>query len=425
MITKTPKHPGYGKYFLAMEAPGDAPLRKNMKVITVRPNRRARLDFTSNDLVVSDEPEPELPAIDDPVDSDEELPEIDDGDVGVDDFPDVDDVSSELPDIDPSQTQNDPDGLPSIDEPSGSSDLPGIDPVGSSDTDLPEIDDDEPDMDVDLPDIDDQELPDIDDTNEELPSVDTDAVGDLPDVDDDDGGLPDVDDPTQSTNVNVSPQSGDEDFASPNDNPQQTNVEINPNDTGDQPQEDYTSQSATDGGDDLPSVDGTDPTVNAGDATTDTGGEDDNTDYTQTDTSSDPNTQQQGTDANQTDANNQNRGPGLEFDSVRKYNLYKEYVKLRTAIDNYITKLESCISDDPRSNQVIKTSTMKFRELYDLITDYMMMKFEICSYIQNLLFYQRQVATVQLIFTMLQETNRMQDKDERKNESKRPRKTVQ
>ena len=40
----------YGKYFLAFEAPNSKTKKWNMKVVTVKPNRRARLDFT-NDIV--------------------------------------------------------------------------------------------------------------------------------------------------------------------------------------------------------------------------------------------------------------------------------------------------------------------------------------------------------------------------------------
>ena len=456
MIVKTPKHPGYGKYFLAMEAPGDPPLRKNMKVITVRPNRRARLDFTSNDLVVSDEPDPELPEIDDPVDSDVDLPEVDDGDVGVDDLPEVDDDPSlDLPDIDPSQTQNDPDqDLPSIDEPA-EPDLPEIDPDGSSD-DLPEID--EPDVDVDLPEVDDDpsidlpevdddpsidlpevdddpsiDLPEVDDDpSMDLPEVDDDPSVDLPDVEDDydigDEDLPDIDDPVQSTNIPVTPDTnGEEDYSS--DNPQQTNVSVNPtDDTGD---EDFANLPAVDGQPNPP-VDATGSAPPPADASGQPAqANNDNTDYTkapqgdqnqQPANPNDPNAQQGQQGTNQDNTNNQKRGPGLEYDSVRKYNLYKEYAKLRTAIDGYITKLEACISDDPRSNQAIKTATTKFRELYELITDYMMMKFELCTYIQNLLFYQRQITTVQLIFTLLKETSIMQQKDsEKESNSKKTR----
>ena len=54
-----------------------------------------------------------------------------------------------------------------------------------------------------------------------------------------------------------------------------------------------------------------------------------------------------------------------------------------------------------------------------------MMKYELCTYIQNLLFYQRQVATVQLIFALLKETNQMQKSEEEREPKKKPRKTTQ
>ena len=460
MIVKTPKHPGYGKYFLAMEAPGDPPLRKNMKVITVRPNRRARIDFTTNDLVVSDEPVPELPEIDDPVDSDLDLPDIDDGDVGVDDLPDVDSDLTDLPDIDPTQTQSDPDQeLP--DDVPADIDIPDITPDGSS-ADLPDDLDDVPDTEVDLPDIDDtpsdvelpddvgddgdlpDDIPDDSDVDLDLPDLDDasddglpDDIGyddndfdvDVPDLDDDtiastlasadDAVLPIVDDPTQSTNIEVPPDTnntGEDDYTGTTDTPQATNVDATP-DGGD-------GQDFTNAGGVEPVPDLTTDVSQAADAgaTPDNG---DNTDYTQQQqpdqNQNDPNAQQPAPDTNQDNANNQKRGPGLEYDSVRKYNLYKEFMKLRTAVDGYITKLEACISDDPRSNQVIKTATERFRELYDLITDYMMMKFELCTYIQNLLFYQRQVATVQLLFALLKETSQIQKSEEEKDAKKKPR----
>ena len=485
MIVKTPKHPGYGKYFLAMEAPGDPPLRKNMKVITVRPNRRARIDFTTNDLVVSDEPVPELPEIDDPVDSELDLPDINDGDVGVDDLPEIDNDLSDLPDIDQTQTQSDPDqALP--DDVPADIDIPDITPDGSS-VDMPaDLDEPDTDVDIDVPDIDDapdvelpndidtgdvdlDDLPDDvpDDPDLDIPDLDDDTIanslpnaddlpedfGDLadlpddlgddpddlklPDLDDEtianslpsvgDADLPIVDDPTQSTNINVTPDTnGEENFTGTTDVPQSTNVAVTP-DNGNG-QEDYTAEPepVPDLNTEVPPADNT---QQGAAPAPDDGANADNTDYTQAPAGNqnDPNAQQQpaAPDANQDNANTQKRGPGLEYDSVRKYNLYKEFMKLRTAVDGYITKLEACISDDPRSNQVIKTATTKFRELYDLITDYMMMKYELCTYIQNLLFYQRQVATVQLIFALLKETNQMQKSEEEREQKKKPRKTTQ
>ena len=226
--------------------------------------------------------------------------------------------------------------------------------------------------------------------------------------------------------------SGEEDYTGTNDTPQSTNVAVTPD--GDGNQEDYTDVEP------VPDLDGIAAQANNPDANTDytqpptdaNGTQDptngvnvDNTDYTQADgNQNNQNAQQPAPDANQDNANTQKRGPGLEYDSVRKYNLYKEFVKLRTSIDNYITKLEACISDDPKWNQAIKTATTKFRELYDLITDYMMMKYELCTYIQNLLFYQRQIATVQLIFALLKETSQIQKSEEERETKKKTRKTT-
>ena len=354
MIRKEPKHPGYGKYFLASEAPGDTlPLRRNMKVITVNPSRRARLDFTS-DLVVPDEPEPELPEMDDSLDLD--LPDIDDGDTSVGDLPEIDDdnVSDldlpdlNLPDVDDTQTQNDPAqdmelaDPPELDlpeNPSGSSvddlDLPEIDDpvpdIPDTNLDLPELDNDEPDMELDLPDV---------------PGED-----DIPNTDIE---LPHIDDEVQSTNIRVNPGDNDgdnTDYTDTNDEVQSTNIQVNPDDSGD-----GTDFAADPNTLDLPPTDGIDSGANPatdtgtdntdytqqGDGGTDTGtvdatpapdGGGDDVDFTQTGDDTDSNAQSptEG-DTNQVNDGNQKRGPGLEYDSVRKYNLYKEFARLRTAI---------------------------------------------------------------------------------------------
>ena len=436
MIQRIPKHPGYGKYFLASEAPGDPPLRRNMKVITVNPSRRARLDFT-NDLVVPDEPELDLPDVEEPDGNvDLDLPDIDDEEVSVGtSSDDNDDLGLDLPDIEPTQTQNVPDQDSNAD--SSDLDLPEIEPSGSSDDnlDLPEIEPEDtpvPNQDLNLPEIDDEEEPDME---LDLPDVEEPTFT-PPDLD-----LPEVDDEVQSTNIPVNPADSSDgdttDYTNTNDEVQSTNVAVNPGET-DQSEPDFTADTNNL---DLPQVDGQDTTSTPpADANADA----DNTDYTQDDTSAPADgqsTPDQGNgddidftdtgddgatddqapseDTTQDNSDNQKRGPGLEYDSVRKYNLYKEFARLRMAIDSYITKLESCISDDPESNHVIKICTTKFREMYDLITDYMMMKFELCTYIQNLLFYQRQITTVHLIFKLLKEVNRVQKSDEKKDNGKR------
>lgn len=102
----------------------------------------------------------------------------------------------------------------------------------------------------------------------------------------------------------------------------------------------------------------------------------------------------------------QKKGPGLEYDSTRKYNLFENYVSLSNALTNYITKLENNMGDNYEENLILKTSTEKLREIYQLCYDYMTMKFELSTYVQSLLFFQNLVIMVQLVFDLLSKTKK-------------------
>ena len=99
---------------------------------------------------------------------------------------------------------------------------------------------------------------------------------------------------------------------------------------------------------------------------------------------------------------NEKKGPGVEYDSTRKYVLFKEYMSLYNAINNYITKLESVINDDIETNRTISEAANRLREIRDLTYDYMTMKYEISTYTQSLLFYQTLIVSVQMVFRLLE-----------------------
>ena len=107
-------------------------------------------------------------------------------------------------------------------------------------------------------------------------------------------------------------------------------------------------------------------------------------------------------DANATATNN--NAPGVDLDSMRKYNLFKEFMSLYNACDNYISKLETVLKNDYEENQIIRISVNNLREIRDILSDYMTIRFRLNSYIQSLLFHQKMVAAVQLIFNMLRAT---------------------
>lgn len=106
---------------------------------------------------------------------------------------------------------------------------------------------------------------------------------------------------------------------------------------------------------------------------------------------------------NTTPANN--NAPGVDLDSMRKYNLFKEFMSLYNACDNYISKLETILKNDYEENQIIRISVNNLREIKDILSDYMTIRFRLNSYIQSLLFYQKMVVGVQLIFNMLRSIN--------------------
>lgn len=340
----------YGKYFLAAEAPGDEdqPPRRNMKLVTVKPDSRSRLDFT-NDFSAE-----ELPDVTDDNLVDDPLPEVT-GDDGGDELPEPDadmGVGDDLPDV--------------ADEPMQTPDLPTVEPE-----------------------------------SDELPDVEVD-IGD---------SLPELNDEVQGQNVQVPPEpsSGEPDFATGEEIPSSPDElpDVNTGDAESGDTDDYTqvgSDPADSNTDDASSPEGgEEPATDTGDDNTDYAAVGDDADNTTSDTT-------QGTNTDNT-SEDENRGPGLEYDSVRKYNLYKEFAKLRASLGTYIDKLESCISDDVDSNQIIKEATKRFHEIYDLVTDYMMMKFELCNYVQNLLFYQKIVASIQMIFKLLKTTNKIYRKE--------------
>lgn len=105
------------------------------------------------------------------------------------------------------------------------------------------------------------------------------------------------------------------------------------------------------------------------------------------------------------EAPDQPKGPGLEYDSTRKYNLFKEFVNLSISIDNYISKLEDNMSDNIIQNRCIKIALDKLYEIKDLCTDYMLINFEANSYTKSILFYQMMTAAIQKVFKLLSKGN--------------------
>lgn len=123
-----------------------------------------------------------------------------------------------------------------------------------------------------------------------------------------------------------------------------------------------------------------------------------------------------GTDTGVTDTTTSDapKGPGVEYDSTRKYILYNKFMDLHTALGNYISKLENITIDDVEMNKILKTATIELREVRDLTFQYMTMKFTASTYVQSLLFYQQLIVSIQLIFKTVSMANKEFNKKDKK-----------
>ena len=121
-----------------------------------------------------------------------------------------------------------------------------------------------------------------------------------------------------------------------------------------------------------------------------------------------------GTDPNQMDPGNPNdeQTAGEETitkDDVRKYELFKRFINLLKSIEYFIEKLENGVSDNENFEIVIKQAHKKFKSLESLTKDYMLLKFQTDSFLQNSFFYEKIKASTLLIFNFLELNKNKED----------------
>ena len=209
---------------------------------------------------------------------------------------------------------------------------------------------------------------------------------------------------------------GSDDFDEPENEPSEEmpDTSVSDEEGADNPNPEAEPSVQDDGGDtggENPTADGPDTSTGeeGGDAPTgedgpDTGGGDGDVDFTDDSGMDDTG----GEDANaETDENNNDKkGPGLDFDSTRKYNLFENYMSLDNAVNNYIAKLEKSMTDEYSINQVYRTAITKLREIHELCYDYMTLRFEISTYVQSLLFFQELIVMVQMVFDFIEKNKK-------------------
>lgn len=234
----------------------------------------------------------------------------------------------------------------------------------------------------------------------ETPKEDTATDDDTTDYSADDADAAEDTDTANDTGADETTDYSDEDTGEDGGEEETDDTEVS--DEADEGEEDYTDGSDEEGSDENETDDG-----NTDDTEGDTG---DGGDYTDdgTDGGGDG-----GDDGNPDDSgdsgenNSEQDGPGLDYDSTRKYVLYTNFNSLLNGINNYISKLETLLGEDTEVNHVMKTCVKKLRMIRDLTYDYLIMKYEISSYIQSKLFYTNMIAMIQTVFSVIWKTNHL------------------
>lgn len=239
---------------------------------------------------------------------------------------------------------------------------------------------------------------------------DTDADEPTTNVSDGDTEDYTTDDTVDNTDTTDEPTTNDTDSDSEDytdDDTVGTEDDTEVSDEADTSEEDDTTDYSDDGSSDEDTTD----EDNGGD--TDATDED-STDYTDDDNDTgddgsddNGNTENDDTNNNGNDNDGNNKGPGLDYDSTRKYVLFENFNSLLNGINNYISKLETLLGDDIELNQVLKNCVKKLRAIRDLAYDYLVMKFEISSYIQSKLFYTNLIMMIQSVFSIIWKANRV------------------
>lgn len=135
----------------------------------------------------------------------------------------------------------------------------------------------------------------------------------------------------------------------------------------------------------------------------------DTTDYSDDGNGDDNNDGNDDNQDNTNDDQNQDddkKGPGIEYDSTRKYILFNRFINLITSLDNYINKLENSTTDNININRVIEIAVDKLRDIRNLAYDYTTIKFEASTYVQSLLFYNQLIVMTEMIFELLNKSKK-------------------
>lgn len=169
--------------------------------------------------------------------------------------------------------------------------------------------------------------------------------------------------------------------------------------TPDNPDEGLETEPPADTGTDAPTDDDTDA-VGGGEGEL---AADDNTDFSANIDADDAGDEGGGEDveADDTEDGTSQTGQTNNTENQLKFSLYRNLKNLYITIQNYESQLDEMVASSYNFNMVIKSASNKMANLEDLMYDYMTLRFKDATYIESMEFYQKCLATLELIFELL------------------------
>lgn len=97
----------------------------------------------------------------------------------------------------------------------------------------------------------------------------------------------------------------------------------------------------------------------------------------------------------------QTSNESITKDDMRKYELFKRFMNLYNSIQYFIEKLENGVTDNNKFEFASNKALKKFKSIEELTKDYMILKFQNDSFLQNSFFYEKIKASSLLLLELL------------------------
>lgn len=135
--------------------------------------------------------------------------------------------------------------------------------------------------------------------------------------------------------------------------------------------------------------------------------EEDYTDSIEDDTSTDgESSEDTATDGSTDDTSAEESDNTFDKNDMRKFKLYKRFIELHNSVEYFISKLESIISDDDTYAVTVSYVLQTLKKIEAVLRDYMVLKYQSDSNIQNIFFFEKVKATILMVLELLK-TNKI------------------